>query len=93
MQAMTKRKILDENVEPSGNRSKLIKPLIIGGTFVAMAALSILTKGDNGGWPAPSVIATRFGLLSACSLVYFWMLSRTKSSREDDKQKSQPRKK
>ena len=90
---MTKRDRSDENIEPGGNRSKLIKPLIIGGTFAAIAALSILTQGDGGGRPAPSVIAIRFGLLSACSLVYFWMLSRTKTGSENDKKKPQPRKK
>jgi len=90
---VTKRESQDENIEPTRNRSKLIKPLIIVGTFAAIAALSIVTQGEGGGWPAPSVIAIRFGLLSACSLVYFWMLSRTKVGGENDKKKPVPRKK
>ena len=89
---MTKKEPLGENIEPPGNRSKLIKPLIIGGTFAAIAALSILTQENGGGWPAPSVIAIRFGLLSGCSLVYFWMLSRTKAGGEKEKEKPRRRK-
>ena len=90
---ISKPVIIDQNVEPSGNRGKLIKALIIGGTFGAIAALSILAQGNGNGWPAPSVIAIRFGLLSACSLVYFWMLYRTKAARDNNTQKPQPRKK
>ena len=93
MQVTVKKSPLNENPEPGENRTRLIKPIIIGATFVGIATLSIITRGDGGGWPTPTVIAVRFGLLSACSLVYFWMLSRTKASRESDKPKAQTRKK
>ncbi len=73
--------------EPVKNRSKIIKALIIGGTFAAIAILSIITQGPGGARPAPGVIAMRILLLSVCSALYFWMLYYTQSSRQNDKGK------
>ncbi|UCD59130.1 MAG: hypothetical protein JSV16_08585 [Candidatus Hydrogenedentota bacterium] len=86
---MAKRKALPERVELSANRNKLVKALIIGGTFAAIAILSIVTRSPGNAWPSLTVVAIRIVLLSACTAVYFWMLYRTKTNRQNDKQKPQ----
>ena len=81
-----KKKALPEKAEPTNNRGKLIKALIIGGTFVAIAILSIVTQGPGNGWPGPGVIVARILLFAACTAVYFVMLYRMQASRRSDEQ-------
>jgi hypothetical protein len=87
------KKALPEKSEPANNKAPLIKIIIIAGTFGAIAALSIITRGPNDGWPSLGVIAARIVLLSACTVVYFWMLYHTRASRQNEKQKPQTGKK
>ena len=89
---MTKKELPKEGA-PNNNKATLIKVIIIAGTFAAIAALSIVTKGPNNGWPSAGVIAARIVLLSACTVVYFWMLYHTRASRQNEKQKTQTGKK
>lgn len=92
-QAIAKKKAPPEVAGKNNNRGTLIKALIIGGTFAAIAILSIVTQGPGDGWPGAGVVALRIILLSACALVYFWMLYHTRARRQNDEQKSQPGKK
>lgn len=90
---MAKKQTLPEKIEPTNNKSKLIKTLIIAGTFAAIATLSIVTQGPGDGWPSAGVVAVRIVLLSACTAIYFWMLYHTRASRQNEKQKPQTGKK
>ena len=93
MKTMAKKELLPVEPEAGNNKGKLIKVLIIVGTFIAIAVLSIVTQGQGGGWPAASVIAIRIALLSLCTVVYFLMLYYTQASRAKDAQKPQTGKK
>ena len=81
---MAKKELLPIKPEAGNNKGKLIKMLIIAGTFLAIAVLSIVTQGQGGGWPAASVIAIRIALLSLCTVIYFLMLYYTQASRAKD---------
>jgi len=95
----------EPEIEKNGGSSGLIKILIIAGTFFAIAALSIVTKGlDNNwpsvitkgldnNWPSVNVVAIRIVLLSLCTVVYFLMLYRTRASRQNEGPKPQTGKK
>lgn len=81
------KKTIPEKTEPRNGKARLIKALIIAGTFLAVAALSIVTRGPDDGWPSPGVIAARIVLLSGCTVVYFGMLYYTRASRQNQKPK------
>ena len=89
---MTKT-VVPEKTVPSNSKATLIKAVIIAGTFLAIIALSIITRGPNGASPSTGVIAARILLLLGCSVVYFGMLYYTKASRRNDKQKPRAGKK
>jgi len=90
---MAKKELLPIEPEAGNNKGKLIKVLIIAGTFIAIVVLSIVTQGPGSGWPAMSVIAIRIALLSLCTVIYFLMLYYTQASRAKDTQKPQTGKK
>ncbi len=92
-QAIAKKKSPQEETGKNNRRSRFIKALMIGGTFVAIAILSIVTQGPGDRWPSAGVVALRIILLSACAVVYFLMLYHTRASRQNSEQKSQPGKK
>ena len=83
------QKIEREKVEQEAGSASagLIKMLIIVGTFVAIATLSIVTQGPDDGWPSVSVVVARIVLLSACAAIYFGMLYHTRASRQNEKPK------
>ena len=83
----------EPEIEKNGGSSGLIKILIIAGTFFAIAALSIVTKGLDNNWPSVNVVAIRIVLLSLCTVVYFLMLYRTRASRQNEGPKPQTGKK
>jgi hypothetical protein len=77
--------VLPETNEQGNNKSTPIKALIVAGTFLAIATLSVVTRGLNDARPSAGVIAVRIALLSACTVVYFGMLYHTRASRLKDK--------
>lgn len=89
-QATAKKNAPPEEAGKNNNRGKLIKALMIGGTFAAIVILSIVTQGSDAGWPGAGVVALRILLLSACAVVYFWMLYHTRASRQNSEQKKPP---
>jgi len=89
---MTKNSVPEKSAA-SNSKGTLIKAVIIAGTFLAITALSIITRGLNGDFPNAGVIAARILLLSGCAVVYFLMLYYTKASRQNDKQKPRAGKK
>jgi hypothetical protein len=89
------KKVLPEPTpnETNNSRATLIKVLIIAVTFTAIAALSIITRGPNGGAPGAGVVTARILLLSACTVIYFLMLYHTRASRQNEGRKTQNAKK
>ncbi len=86
---MAKLKPVPEKTEQQPNgRSKLIQWLIIAGTFAAIVILSVVAKGPQGESPGAITVAIRIVSLSILSLVYFWMLYYTRSSRRKDATKT-----
>lgn len=90
---MAKKEPSPTKPEAGNNKSRIIKIIIMAGTFLSIAVLSIITRGQNGGWPSTGVIIIRIALLSLCTIIYFLMLYYTQAGREKDSQKPQPGKK
>ena len=72
--AVPKKQPGPEKKEAPNSRGTLIKAVIIGATFLAIALLSLVTQGSGNGRPGAGIVAVRIVLLSACSAVYFLML-------------------
>ncbi|RJP67227.1 MAG: hypothetical protein C4532_14955 [Candidatus Abyssobacteria bacterium SURF_17] len=85
---MEKGKTDQEQSKTGTNRGKLIKALIIAGTFAGIVLLSLLSRVPGGELPSVSVVLLRTALLSVCTLVYFWMLYYMQASNRNGKQKS-----
>ncbi|MBI4831386.1 MAG: hypothetical protein HY801_07480 [Candidatus Lindowbacteria bacterium] len=78
--------VTEDKTDSSYSRTKIIEAIIVAATFVLILVLCIVTKENSGNAASGTVIAVRVGLLFVVAAVYFWMLYRTRVSRNSKKE-------